>query len=145
MRVPRERSGDSQEDDRPAEGEVEETEKGYAEAKNDRPAEGEVEETEKGYEEAKEKGCEEGTCPCLKEEERWDNEGWVAWKQYPDNGRWTEEEVRAEHQKYKEDRTTNWWGGTELDREPDGEDKEGKEHRFQYPRGTRAGWGNRMA
>ena len=39
----------------------------------------------------------------------------------------------------------NWWGGTELDREADGEYKEGKEHRFQYPRGTRAGWGNIMA
>ena len=32
-----------------------------------------------------------------------------------------------------------------MDREPDVEDKEGKEHRFPFPRGTRAGWGNRMA
>ena len=33
IRVPRERPGDPQEEDKPAEGEVEETEKGYEEAK----------------------------------------------------------------------------------------------------------------
>ena len=32
-----------------------------------------------------------------------------------------------------------------MDREAEGEDKEEKGHRFQYPRGTRAGFGNIMA
>ena len=52
-RVPRERPGDSQDGDKPPEGEVEETEKGYAAAEKNKEAEGKVEETEKGYEEAK--------------------------------------------------------------------------------------------
>ena len=35
VRIPREKPGDSQEEDKPAKGEVEETEKGYEEAKKE--------------------------------------------------------------------------------------------------------------
>ena len=102
---------------------MEETEKGYAEAIDARPAKGEVEETEAGYAKAKEEreekegdegSCPEGgggTCPCNQEKARWAENGWVSWKQNPESGKWSEEEVRAEHERDKRDRETNWWGG----------------------------------
>ena len=135
--------------DKPAKGEVEETEIGYAEAMEARPAKGEVEETEEGYakakEEAEEKKGDGGTCPCLQEEARWADNGWVTWKQHPESGKWSEEQVRAEHARDKKDRVKNWWGGTDLDREPDTAATGEKVYKYMCPRGTRAGFGNRMA
>ena len=137
----------SQEGVKPPNGEVLETEEGYAAAKMSREAEGEEKEKKKEEEEAekniKEHG--EGAGNGSSEEKRWSEEGWVGWINYQDNKGWTEEEVREVHLKDKEDRATNWWGGTELDRQPDVDDKDGKEHKYDLPRGTRAGLGNRMA
>ena len=62
-RVPREKPGESQEEDKPAEGEVEETEKGYEEAKK---------KTENEEE--------------MKNEEKWASDGWVSnWKRETNN------------------------------------------------------------
>ena len=140
--------------DKPAEGEVEETELGYKEAIEARPGVGEVEETEAGYAKAKEEqdkkneegeigsclegGREAGTDSNDKEKERWAEKGWVSWKQNPESGKWSEEEVRAEHERENADRLKKNWGGYGLDREPD-------VHKYPCPRGTRAGLGNRMA
>ena len=132
--------------DKPAEGEVEETEKGYADELDRRPAKGEIEETEAGYAKAEEAAKErEDTYQYSKEKERWADNGWVTWKQDPENGKWSEEEVRAKHERDNRDRATNYWGGRKLDREPDSVPTEERLHKYICSRGTRAGFGNRMA
>ena len=116
---------------------MEESEAGYIKAKK---------EQDKKKEEEEEGSCPEGgggSCPCNHEKTKWADNGWVAWKQNPESGKWSEEEVRAEHERERTDRLTNRWGGTGLDREPDAVDV--MNPKYPCPRGTRAGLGNRMA
>ena len=87
----------------------------------------------------------EETYQCSKEKERWADNGWVTWKQHPESGKWSEEEVRAKHERDNNDRLTNWWGGTYLDIEPDTAATGERVYKYICPRGTRAGLGNRMA
>ena len=79
-----------------------------------------------------------------KDEAKCRDDGWSSgWNRSQTDKIWTEEEVRDEHRRDRENRMKYWWGGPDLDRGDDLREDEVKEHRFKYPRGMRAGWFNR--